>query len=98
MWRQGDILIEAIDAIPSDARELDHMILAEGAATGHRHAVERARGIRHYVHGETQYLDVACASATIGHPEHRPIVLATGKYRVWRQREYTGAAPRTVID
>src|SRR5690349_11518098 len=100
MWRQGDILIEAVDAIPRTAGLLVHRIIAEGAATGHRHAVEQARGVQLYVHGGNHYLDVDCASARIVHPEHAPIVLPTGMYRIWRQREWTGSGtvPRNVVD
>jgi hypothetical protein len=34
------------------------------------------------------------------HPEHGPIVLKKGTYRVWRQREYVepGQSPRNVMD
>ncbi|HEY6180164.1 MAG TPA: hypothetical protein VIX73_37240 [Kofleriaceae bacterium] len=100
MWRQGDILIEAVDAIPPTAGALNHRIIAEGAATGHRHAVEGPRGVQLYVYGGNHYLRVEGARATIVHPEHGPIVLGAGLYRIWRQREYTGTGTvsRNVMD
>jgi hypothetical protein len=45
------------------------------------------------------YLAIEGERAVIVHPEHRSILLKTGTYRVWRQREYTGElAPRFVMD
>lgn len=93
MWRQGDILIQQVDAIPEHATVLPHLILAKSEATGHRHAVQPARGIRLLSWASMLYLDVPTPRATIVHPEHRPIELPRGTYRVWRQREYGGAQP-----
>lgn len=90
MWRQGDVLIEAVAAIPTDAAERKDLVLAEGAVTGHQHLVEKADGVRLFERQGTLYLDVAGPRATITHPEHAPIALKQGKYRIWRQREYTG--------
>src|SRR5262245_27247205 len=68
MWRQGDILIQQVDAIPEDATVLPHLILAESEATGHRHAVQHAKGIRLLSWESMLYLDVPTSRATIVHP------------------------------
>jgi hypothetical protein len=91
MWRQGDILIQTVDEIPDHATARQHLILADSRTTGHRHEVEHARGIRVLAVAATLYLDVDAPRARIVHPEHHPIELPRGKYRIWRQREYTGA-------
>jgi hypothetical protein len=99
MWRQGDVLIERVDSIPTDAAERKDLVLAEGTATGHQHRVEEAKGVRLFERQGTLYLDVFGASARIVHPEHGPIALKRGRYRVWRQREFADdLQPRFVMD
>jgi hypothetical protein len=99
MWRQGDIFIEAIESIPKDAAERSDLVLAEGAVTGHRHEVAPVPGVQLLERLGTLYLAIEGERAVIVHPEHRSILLKTGTYRVWRQREYTGElAPRFVMD
>jgi hypothetical protein len=43
MFRQGDVLIQEVAAIPSDAKEMEReggrIILARGEVTGHHHAI-----------------------------------------------------------
>ena len=36
--------------------------------------------------------------ATVVHPEHGPIKLPKGNYRVWKQREFADEKPRPVRD
>jgi hypothetical protein len=99
MWRQGDVLIEEVGSIPTDAVERKDLVLAEGTATGHQHRVEDAKTVRLFEREGTLYLDVFGAGTRIVHPEHGPISLKKGKYRVWRQREFTDdPQPRFVMD
>jgi len=99
MWRQGDVLIEEVDSIPTDAAERKDLVLAEGTATGHQHRIEEAKDVRLFEREGTLYLDVFGANVMIVHPEHGPIALKRGRYRVWRQREFTDdLQPRFVMD
>jgi len=94
-WRQGDVLIERHDgAIVGPVREGD--VLYTGEATGHSHRVTGA-SVRIHETSWSLFLD-ASADATITHEEHGPIVLPPGRYRVWRQREYSEAGWRTLKD
>ena len=89
MWRQGDIFIQAIAAIPTDAAQklLPHTILAHGELTGHSHRIED--GARLFAGNDCFFLDVIEPRARVVHDEHGPIDLERGAYRVWRQGEYT---------
>src|SRR5262249_2128320 len=102
MWRQGDVLIEAVESIPPSARRLKRPILASGDSTGQRHQLKDRRTGRLLAGGEgraTQlFLDVTADAASIVHPEHGPIVLPRGSYRVWRQREFADREVRFVAD
>lgn len=89
LFRQGDIFIESVATIPAQAVKRNHLLLAEGEATGHRHRVDDHSGSADlYEFGEETFLDVLSEDATVIHDEHGPIVLPHGRYRVWRQREY----------
>lgn len=109
MWRQGDVLFEAIEALPSEGlRPVRHGTLATGAATGHEHRIEDRRTGRLYRAAEraglgrgrtpSMFVEVIAEEARIVHPEHAAIVLARGVYRVWRQREYRDLGTRQVDD
>ena len=102
MWRQGDVFIQAIGAIPSSARAapLPHGTLVHGELTGHSHRVDNLDSATVFS-GQTPnelFLEVKAKLARIVHEEHAPIQLAPGSYRVWRQREYSPEAIRVVVD
>jgi len=98
MWRQGDILIEAVKAIPESASRVNNLILAEGDSTGQRHRVKNRKGARLFWGNRGFYLDVFAEEAEIVHPEHHVIRLPKGFYRIWRQREFTDSGSRWVAD
>jgi hypothetical protein len=88
MWRQGDVLIQAVDEIPSDAIERGDLVLAEGELTGHAHRIADHSAAKLYQLGTDFFLNVIADRAVVVHEEHGPIALGPGIYRVWRQREY----------
>lgn len=99
--RQGDVLIERVEAVPADAapekREPGGVVLAHGEATGHAHRVKRrAQG---FSRGAERFLVVLRGGAEVTHEEHDTIKLPAGNYRITRQREYVpGALPQWVAD
>ena len=98
-YRQGDVLIETVSRIPSNAVKqvpAGWIILALGETTGHCHSVD-SDSADWWKDGDDQFLDVP-ASAIVTHQEHGPIALPAGKYRVTRQREYSPEAIRNVAD
>ncbi|MEH3148604.1 MAG: hypothetical protein PGN34_25525 [Methylobacterium frigidaeris] len=98
MWRQGDVFIRAIPAIPPSAtdRPLPHTVLAHGEVTGHSHRVADPAFL--FAGDGCFYLDVRAEQARVVHDEHGTITLDRGSYRVWRQREYTPQRIVTVQD
>lgn len=98
MWRQGDVLIDRIEAVPEGAVERPDVILAEGEVTGHMHRVQVPETAQLWELGGVLYMKVVAPSATIVHDEHKAITLPEGTYRVWKQREYTPGASRFVYD
>jgi hypothetical protein len=98
LWRHGDVLIAATNAIPAGAKPQPQLILAKGEVTGHMHRIaEPEAGLLWELNG-TLFLEITAAKATLVHEEHKPIVLSQGFYRVWIQREYTPTQIRRVVD
>lgn len=93
MLRQGDVLLVP-DEHPGGSRRVrpgPRLILAEGEATGHAHAI-RSRAVSHpdahlLERGEQRWL-VAEHEVTLEHEEHAAIAVPPGVYRVVIQREY----------
>jgi hypothetical protein len=99
-FRQGDVLIERIPAIPAGVkpvvRDAGRIVLAYGEVTGHAHAIADVNALL-FGDGEDLYLE-ADGTVTLRHEEHAPIEIPGGAYRVTRQREYSPEAIRSVAD
>jgi hypothetical protein len=101
--RQGDILLVPIEKMPDGLtevpRENGRIVLAEGEATGHLHAIKapeasfRAEDLEEI---EGRFLAVE-AEVALEHPEHDTIVLEPGAYEVRRQREYSEAGGISLV-
>jgi hypothetical protein len=109
-YRQGDVLIERIDSMPSAvkklARENGKVVLAHGEVTGHAHAIAEPH-VNHFSSptgastdglADVTFLEVRDAVAALTHEEHATIEIKPGVYRVTRQREYSPEALRNVAD
>lgn len=95
LHRQGDLLIQEIEAIPKKAKKSTNMVLLYGEVTGHKHLVQ---GGDVYRDGLAMFLNVK-DKALIVHEEHKPISLRSGKYAILRQREYVSSdMVRVVVD
>ena len=106
--RQGDVLIEPIDAIPADAIEVEptgnKVILAYGEVTGHHHRFEfmdKSHNAKLYSAGDgTRFLHVT-GPLDLLHEEHETVPsnkIPVGFYILPTQVEYTPAAVRRVTD
>lgn len=98
MWRQGDLLIQQADVIPKSSKKQKALTLLASKISGHAHKIAEKRTCRIFRIDDEWYLDVFAESASLVHPEHAAIDLATGIYRVWRQREYSNRGSRYVLD
>jgi hypothetical protein len=98
MWRHGDVLIAAVVAVPEEGKRRSTPILVHGELTGHSHRLEDPRAAELWDCGGVLFVRVTAESARIVHPEHLPITLPRGVYRVWQQREYSPEAIRRVVD
>lgn len=98
LYRHGDVLVSAIDAMPSGAAKRPHLVLAEGEMTGHAHRIAELGSAELFQRGSEMFLRVLTSTATLVHDEHGPITLPRGDYRVWKQREYSPREIRFVRD
>ena len=111
IFAQGDLLIERVpDVAPSGlvAANAEGMpvVLLEGEATGHCHAIRervtlfRAEDLARDVPAGLYLgpLLIASAYARVTHEEHAPLTLPRGTYRVRRQRELGPRDARVLAD
>ncbi|MEM9050691.1 MAG: hypothetical protein AAGC47_01460 [Bacteroidota bacterium] len=104
MYRQGDVLLERVDSLPS-RKETTESLLVRGEGRNHGHFIKGdsiqilAAEEKELTEGGgiiTQYLDLE-SEAELEHllidsgqwtQEHAPIIIPPGKYRVIKQREF----------
>lgn len=98
MYRHGDVILQKVNSIPSDAMRRPSAVLARGEATGHSHRIADPSGVALYENDGMGYLEVLSDSALLIHDEHKPIELPHGTYRFWQQREYSPKEIRRIVD
>lgn len=105
IFRQGDILLIPVKAIPAAIKPVDpengRVVLAHGEVTGHHHSfvmAERIALFREDGSGGGLFLTVSGDTAPLTHQEHRTLDIPAGMHEVRRQREYHPAALRQVED
>lgn len=104
MFRQGDVLIVAVDKIPAAAEPIARtkrgVVLAEGEVTGHAHRIPARTASLYRTEENARFLRVAGpAPVQLKHEEHKTVTLPAGDYRVTIHAEYQpGALPRQVAD
>lgn len=100
--RQGDVLLQPVDKLPTGCQEIvGEIILAHGEVTGHAHVITLPDTERHKVKywsaGAERYLQVI-ERVALTHPEHTEILLDKGFYRQGFQCEDYGDEVRRVAD
>ncbi|SKB14281.1 conserved hypothetical protein [Planktothrix sp. PCC 11201] len=96
--RQGDVLL--IFLIPGTAvkhNKQDHLVLALGEATGHKHQISNGQA-ELYERDGTLYLRVLSEFATLSHEEHHALQIPKGDWVVRIQREYEPTGWHPVAD
>lgn len=90
IYRQGDVLIARIDAIPPAAfpfpYENNHAVLAHGEVTGHKHQLVQEEA-RLFACNDNMFLRILTSIGYVQHEEHSTIQLVQGDYQVIKQRE-----------
>src|SRR5687768_9354181 len=97
-YRQGDVILVPIDALPTTKLMPHRPVLAEGEITGHAHRLTRPDTAQVYADGPRLFLKVSGDTATIEHEEHKAITVPKGLYEIRIQREYSPAEIRRVVD
>lgn len=100
-WRQGDVLIQLVEAIPKGLPQKDRTTLLEGETSGHWHELKGGTVLEVSPTQENNYnlgYFELTEETELVHPEHDTIVLAPGKYKFFAQREYDEQEERQVID
>lgn len=92
MLRQGDVLICAVESIPSDAKALKRdkargVVLAEGEASGHFHGIASRHAKLYRTESDARYMRVT-APVALAHEEHATVEIPPGNYRVTIHRQY----------
>ena len=90
IYRHGDILLKQIGELPKKTKKLNHLVLAEGEVTGHKHEVQVANKEDCRLMTDNQgrmYLEVATPSP-LTHQEHDTIKIKKGVYVVEHEQEY----------
>jgi len=97
---QGDIFFERLDGVPkgytynAELSSKGRIVLAEGEVTGHFHAIEEDTDTVVLSPREKAAIDDLILhvrrpeGVVVQHPEHGPITLEPGIWKVKRQREY----------
>jgi hypothetical protein len=97
IYRQGDVLLRAVESIPEAATPVDRdagrIVLAYGEVTGHAHAIAapEAEATLLSVSDNERFLRLV-ADVDVVHEEHATVHLPAGNYAVIRQRVWTDAA------
>jgi hypothetical protein len=102
IWRQGDVIVREVTAIPSDSvrSETDEVRIA--SETGHAHVL---KGVRVFVNknpsdpqlqGQLQQYVILEEPSQMVHPQHAALQLSRGMYRVTTVRDYAPA--RRLLD
>jgi hypothetical protein len=89
-FRQGDVLLHPVAAIPADATDVTpkgRIVLAHGEVTGHTHAIAEGEA-REFTHVDARLL-TATATATVTHEEHAAIPMPPGIREIVQQRAYS---------
>lgn len=102
MYRQGDILIIAVDEIPADAQINDRsqgqcIVLALGEVTGHAHVITLPEVKWFGKMDAVQYVQ-SDEAFIVTHEEHGTLEVPAGAYAVIRQVEYAPAELVRVVD
>jgi len=90
LYQQGDVLIESVERIPAEAREVKHnngrLILAAGEATGHAHAITALGAM--LLQKDNDLFVTTKEETEVVHEEHGTVVLPAGDFKIRKVVEF----------
>ena len=102
-YRQGDLLLTLADRLPADlelvplAGEPLLALMPPARSGPGTHLVPSGPALRAFRQsggeGLAEWLQITGSNVTLTHPEHAPLTLEPGVWRVTRQRQYDPASP-----
>jgi len=84
--QHGDVLLQQVERLPEGVTKLNHGVVMDGEATGHKHQISTKTSTLWELEGQL-YLEVE-APTVITHDEHKPIEIPEGIYHIGQVREY----------
>jgi len=84
-YQQGDVILEEVKSV--EGEKLNHLVLAEGEATGHSHQITAGVAVL-FANGEDMFMKTISENAKLKHQEHKEIDVPKGNYRVGTVQEY----------
>jgi len=85
MYRQGELIFKKGEVC---GKKLQHLIIAEGEATGHKHEVTVGEAELYQDEKGVMCLRVQSDEAQVTHQDHNAVTLPKGDYEIIAQREY----------
>ena len=88
----GDVILNQVESIPTEAQPKEDSVLQEGEHTGHAHRLSattetETQPYQIYEQDGNLWVDIKETTA-LRHEEHKEIMLAPGFYRVGIVREF----------
>lgn len=93
--RQGDVILIPVEQ--AEGEKLNHLTLAEGEVTGHKHRISEGDA-QLYTDDSQLYLSVFSDKVVLSHEEHDSVYISQGNWIVKIQREYEPEGWRYVAD
>ena len=107
-YRQGNVMLVAFAELPSIVTSLaigaeTHALTLDGFEAPSRHVAHATSVLRAFssagANGLAEWLEVEGGVVTISHPQHGPLTVEPGIWRVVRQREFDPSShPRYRVD
>ena len=86
IFRQGDVLIKRVKAIPKNAKKKEGRTIAYGELTNHHHSFKPGSKLELLECEGQTFIDVQEASV-LEHQEHNAILVCPGVYQLIIERE-----------
>ena len=84
-YQQGDVLLREVSEIKG--KKLDHLMLAKGENTGHKHQIINGDA-ELFEHEGTLFLRINSEIAVLAHEEHAHQIIERGNYQIGIVQEY----------